>query len=82
MNRSIRCQHGFDRDVVACPQCGDTDPSDAYEKRNNAHRNKRRNREHVTNRLRTKVDVPAGYARADGARKSEAQQLVDRRGKY
>lgn len=25
MNRSIRCIHGMDRDLVACPACGDQD---------------------------------------------------------
>jgi hypothetical protein len=78
MNRSIRCQHGFCREVVACPQCGDTDPSDAYEARNNSHRNKRRNRTHVTSRLRTKIEVPPGYGSADGHTRSEAQRAVSR----
>lgn len=81
MNRSIRCAHGFDRDLVACPQCGDTDPSDVYEARNNSHRNKRRNRNHVLTRLRSRVEVPPGYARADGATRSDAQRAVSRQGK-
>jgi hypothetical protein len=25
MNRSIRCRHGFDRDLVPCYECGDPD---------------------------------------------------------
>jgi len=42
MNRSIRCPHGFDRDLVPCERCGDHDPCAAHEARNNAHRNPRK----------------------------------------
>ncbi len=38
MNRSIRCRHGFDRDLVACPACGDTDRDMIAEAKNNAKR--------------------------------------------
>lgn len=47
MNRSIRCPHMFDRDIVPCEQCGDYDPCAAHEARNNAHR--KSSRKPVTN---------------------------------
>ncbi len=47
MNRSIRCEHGFCREVVPCEQCGDYDPYAAHEARNN--RSKAQRRKSVTN---------------------------------
>ena len=38
MNRSIRCPNGFDRSLVACPECGDHDADSRAELRNNAKR--------------------------------------------
>lgn len=73
MNRSIRCPHGFCRSEVPCEQCGDNP---------NRLPKGRSTRPHVAPRVTKVRYVPPGYARADGARKSEAQQLVDRRGKY
>lgn len=42
MNRSIRCKHGFCREVVPCKQCGDYDPCAAHEARNNRSKAQRR----------------------------------------
>jgi hypothetical protein len=42
MNRSIRCVHGMDRSLVACPACGDTDADSRREDKVNARRNPRK----------------------------------------
>lgn len=42
MRRSIRCVHGMDRSLVACPACGDTDADSRREDKVNARRNPRK----------------------------------------
>jgi hypothetical protein len=37
VNRSIRCKHGMDRDLVACPACGDDDADSRAQARANGH---------------------------------------------
>ncbi len=68
MNRSIRCAHGFCREVVACPECGDHDRDSLAELRNNAKRKGRR--DHPISR-RVDPAVPNGYGSADGRRSGQ-----------
>jgi predicted RNA-binding Zn-ribbon protein involved in translation (DUF1610 family) len=37
VKRSIRCKHGMDRSLVACPACGDDDADSRAQARANGH---------------------------------------------
>lgn len=51
MNRSIRCRHGFDRDLVDCPACGDKGSLERHEQRLvDGHRRRYHQRKQVINK--------------------------------
>lgn len=74
MNRSIRCRHGFDRDVVPCWACGDHDSLQQNEARSNAAKNIRRRSQgnrHRNPAHRVDPVVPSGYDNADGVKRGQ-----------